>query len=379
MSMKAACAVAVYMTCLSVDAVAQTPTLRELERGLKARESAVRNFHVKADFREKFRSRYTGKYLDSATSTEVVIDPPSQRFWYRKVGQMYNAPGGEIHDGQEYLSIIQEVMAFDGERTRQLTWSSDEKDPDMEVATRVGTIFPNRTEYWLIDPRDFVSDFLREPASAHIGRGERRVVGVDPSDGTAEFEGWNERSDKVKFRLRLWIDFRRGMVAVRREMSIQHPGETRWTPYYKSRLEDLVEIQKGIWLPQKYYEETQQVLPNKPPFLMSSQVVTLSDWAINQDLPTSRFLVSFPAGTMVRDQRFGTAYRTKVISDHAAEQSSKIAMDMRESFIRSQSNPLPSPGLGVPPWVWPATMTAVLVTATAAVYVRSRRRLKGTS
>ncbi|MGC8642049.1 MAG: hypothetical protein ACP5XB_19465 [Isosphaeraceae bacterium] len=305
---------------------ADSPTISEIVQGAKAREAAIRNFHVKADFKQKSRSRYTGKYLDSATSMKVIIDFRSGRFWYHKLAQMYNSPGGELHNGQEFFSEIEEVMAFDGEKTRQLTLSRDEKDPEVAKISRVGTIFPGVREYWLTDPRDFVCNFMRDSISVLIGLGTPTSLGTSP-DGLVGFENVNPTAgpDGSRRAVRFWFDVKKGMIVPRREARILRPGDSEWVPYFISRLDDLFEISPGLWLPRKYTEEFYQVLPDQAPFLVWKRGVAVSEWAINQDLQDSQFAIAFPAGTLVNNQELGRHYRTRVVDDRTIARMAKAA------------------------------------------------------
>lgn len=346
----------------------EPPTIPEIVRASKARESAIRNFRVHADFKEKGTSKYTGKDLDSATSMDVVIDLDSERFWYHKLAQIYNAPGGDLHGGQEFFSEIEEVMAFDGEKTRQLTLPHGEKDPDAVEALRMGKIYPGKKEYWLTDPREFVRNFLGEPLSVQVGRGIRTHLGVD-SEGLVGIEVAtpNEqtvnRPDGFRFRARFWFDPRNGMIALRREASVQRPGESGWIPYLVSRLDNLLEVGAGVWLPGRYSEEFHQVLPGKAPQLRWRREVVLSNWAINESLKDDQFAIAFPKGTLVGDEGLGRAYRARAVDDRTIAGMARTASNLRDAFQSMKNDPLPPYGPLVPTW---AAMLAFSI-ATAGV------------
>lgn len=359
---------------------AENPTVPEIVRAARAREDAIRNFRVRADFKEKSRSKYTGKYADAVTSMDVVIDFETGRFWYQKVAQIYNAPGGDLHDGQEFFSEIEEVMAFDGEKTRQLTWPHGEKDPDAVEALRQGHVFPGSKEYWLTDPREFVRNFLRERVSVQVSRGlatqlglnEEGLVGIE----TVAPKGLSTHPDGYEFRTRYWFDRGKGMCATRREASIRRPGDSVWIPYFVTRLDDLFEISPGIWLPRKYWEESYQVLPGKAPYLVWRRDVTLSKWAINEELSDRQFKVTFPRGTMIGDQALGRTYRASVVDDRTIARMAKAAQSLSDSYQAMKNDPLPPYGPPLPPWAIAAAAVAAVLAVLWAVRKRFSVRVK---
>ena len=249
-------------------------SVQDLVRGLKAREAAIRNFQVKAELKVKSKSRYTGEYLQSANVQTTCRDNRTQRFWYRKIGQVYNSPGHPAHGGKEFFFDIEEFMAFDGERTRKLTWPRGTNAKPDEML-RSGTIYPGRKEWIVVDPGAFTTMLNNENISGYIDEVPLQHVLLTDSDRLVLAEIRRPRSpndppDQVETRQRLWIDVEHGMVVTRRESSLLRKGEREWIPVHASRLEDLFEAEKGIWLPREYSEESYQVLPGKEPYLVSA-------------------------------------------------------------------------------------------------------------
>ncbi len=372
-------------------------TVGDIVRGLKAREAAIRNFSVKAEFRVKKRSRYTGRVLESADVVSMCVDNASGRFWYHKVGQVYNAPG-ELHGGQEFFADVEETMAFDGERTRQLTVlmqpvgaltadaPAKERPPETNrPAALVGTIYPKKEESWVVDPREFTTTFMHDSITKPLGEAPVcEVLGPDGTDGLILVEcrgpeGAAASEMDLQGRERFWVDVGKGMIAARRELLNLRRGEAKWITSFASRYEDLYEVEKGIWVPRKYWELSNVIAPGRAPELFREISATLSDWAVNEELPPSRFKVVFPEGTLVRDGALGRTYIAKAVTDRSVKAAAEASQNMRDSFLKIRPAATSEPGSSR----WSLALGSLAAAAViglaikAALHLRNRRVVRG--
>ncbi|MGC8639029.1 MAG: hypothetical protein ACP5XB_04020 [Isosphaeraceae bacterium] len=366
-------------------------SVRDIVRGLKAREAAIRNFTVKAEIKVKTRSRYTGRLLDSADVVTMCVDNTSGRFWHQKVGQVYNTPGA-LHGGQEFFSEVEETVAFDGERTMEFSLlkplppmpaQPGAPAPAKDAAggtpppALIGAVSPGRQESWVVDPRQFTTTFMHESFTKPMGEAPVcEVLGPQGPEGLVLVQCRGPEiallQPDLQGRHRFWVDVGKGMAVTRCEMLNLRKGETKWITAFATRCDDLFEVEKGIWVPRKYWEVSYELPPGKPPELYSEISAALSGWAVNQELPPSRFKVAFPEGTLVRDGVLHRTYIARAVTDRSVRAAAEASQQMRDSFLKIK--PTEVSDASTPRWVW--VLGALAFAGVIALGVKVAGRLR---
>lgn len=387
------CSLVIALIPFQAGAQSKVPSREDLVRGLKAREAAIQNFTVKAEFKVKTKSRYTGEVLFSADVATIYVDSVSGKFWYQRVGQIYNAPGHPSHEGKEFFLDVECVGAFDGERSRHLQRPRDgegmpaggdaKAEEHMQNLMSLGTVYPGKREDWIVPPEEFAYTFTQVNLSLPVEKSPLyEILEFQETESVVVVElrspkAPGQLADACDWKTLFWIDLQHGMVVTRREAFMLRTGETKWIPFFRSRLEELFEAQKGIWLPRKYWQEHSQVPANKPPSLVREVSAILSNWEINRGSPESRFKIAFPEGTRVRDETRGSTYLASAVTDHSVQKAARVSEELREAFGRIRPDGSAAAESGFPYWTATLSTLAAGMVALLIVLALKARRRKG--
>jgi len=281
-----------------------------------------------------------------------IISDRSRRFYAHVVHEDLQANG-------EYERIIDEG-AWDGELGTQLVGRRD----GFITTEMLGPYWFDRY-FWHIfypfkprekaaakgDPKDlmWLPDAFRKASY--------RIVGVEELGGIACVHVSLPGVDD------LWIDVAHGYAVRRREMTFGpgRPLRMRW------RNMEFKHVGEGLWLPTLCV--TEQFGPLEEPENYNKVVLRfimrVSEIATVRKFPSGTFRVSFPAGTIVYDERTGRRYRVTRPGEDLFDDS--IARAENLYLLRGQL-------WGLPRWVIYVTVIFAALTAFFAIAVALRVR-----
>ncbi len=327
-----------------------------LAKGIRARDQALKSFRFDAQLQIRTQSESTGQYLDYATATHVEVDRTTGRFFAQTVGQFHQPPSPMLGKKDDWFQFRDELIAFDGESTRARVMT-----PGLEIGTGEetrtimvdGTVRPGPHPGWLIDPEEIAGRYvLKSVADRILGSPFQIKPSDQPNIVVLECEHTStpENHSGRKRKSIYCIDVSKNMAVTRVEWSLQTGPLGGWTPYFKAMVEDWVEVD-GFWMPHRYRKEERGGSTSGGVRLVSDMIATISNWSVNQEIPTNRFKIAFEPGTMVKDTDRGSTYRVGAITDAKIAEAARSATVLRSRFeeARATLDERPGPDVGLDP------------------------------
>lgn len=315
--------------------------LQDVTRAIRAREAATRYYSVKAVFQNTMGSDYTGEELDFSEAYEFVVDRSTGRFRVHRIGEVYNAAGGELHGGQEFFVQNEEISAFDGQRTVQLAHPAGE-DGRVFKAVSLGRIIPERRVGWTTNPDEFLVTDGNQPVSHYLESSDCQILGSEVLDDRSvlivECDHGVRDDDPLKWRWksRFWIDPSRNFVVPRSEGLISRDDGDNWIVWSKASREGWSEIEPGFWVPSTFREEALRLVGDESPRLFYRHHVQLTDWTVHQEPAADVFRVAFPEGTTVTDDRTARVYTSGEVDASAIERAALASESLRADFLEAK-------------------------------------------
>lgn len=306
----------------------------DLIQGLKQREAAVSNFSVLSRYEMVQRSPFeptSHPLTRGMVPLKHVIQhtvESSGRFRWEFIGQQLasNKDGPNIRE-------FRSRGVFDGESTRIIE-GTDDADESAAVWPRARLELP-------LDPRDFDMYFSGKPVSAYLQAagasvevaplaGNSDVLVVDTADPAENIE------DFGRLTRRFWVDTARNFVVLKRHTLLLPPGERTPFAYIRVDGDDWLEVEPGIWLPQRL--QVEEYTHPKGTFKLLRRIdVRNENWLVNQTLSPETFRVEFPAKLIINDRALGKTYLSRVITDDTVATQVAEAKAMRARLAEMPS------------------------------------------
>lgn len=308
---------------------------------LRAREQSFKAISFDGEFQTSRRSDRTGKMLDFADGQHYDMDLKNGRFYIHKIGQGPYIANPQIRKNDEYADDIDDIIAFDCERTRVFAKrrSIFLHDGSFAGIDKRGTIIHGRQPYWSFAPGELIGWPSMKPASGWIvgnefkisapyNKGIVRIINEYTPGPDAEFN-WSER-------LEYEFDASKDFAFVKMNATRKLKNTSKWIPSMLEIADDFIQID-GIWVPSIFHYED-YVLNDEEAVLNTKVDLKISNWVINGVVPDEKFKITFEPGTSVNDTERGTQYVVGKITERKITAVSKEAVELRDRFEKARAD-----------------------------------------
>ncbi|MEX1229028.1 MAG: hypothetical protein WEB58_02235 [Planctomycetaceae bacterium] len=173
-----------------------------------------------------------------------------------------------------------------------------------------------------IDPLEILTHRDHKPVSTILQTPGCSIVTPETYDGYDVIVIETAVAEREQnFKGRFYIAPKLGFYVVRKATLIQFPMHD-WIEFNKVECADFIEVEPGIWLPQRAIIEStvpteENARENTQPPLAWRFKVSNSDWVLNPEVSDTTFKMSFSDGIFVEDKIAGTTFRQAAITDEA--------------------------------------------------------------
>jgi hypothetical protein len=323
------------------------------------------------------QSEYTGAFIAYATAEHIDFDWKRSLFSVHRFGQHYEPPARQLGKPEDWLTLKEIWIAYDGERT-QVKTSVPALAPKTgkELGTNLiyGTIQRGGQESWILDPTALfgyhsgysLSDYIRMSQFVQIPSGEAGIILLECDHPP------QPQRPGVFCKSRLWLDESRGVVLTRMEWLVKYGSTGQWVTYLKSEILDWVNVE-GFWLPHRYSQRLVDIKEDGESRLVHDLIATITNWSVNHDISPDRYKVVFEPGIYVTDSDRGTTYKVGQITNAGLAEHAQTASKLRTQFEEARAS-MQHKQNGRFPWRWIAGAgTCGVLIAVAAVWAYVRR------
>ncbi len=308
---------------------------------LRAREKSFKAISFDGEFQTSRRSDRTGKMLDFADAEHYDMDLKNGRFYIHKIGQGPYIANPQIRKNDEYADDIDDIIAFDGERTRVLAKrrSIFLQDGSFAGIDKRGTIIHGRQPYWSFAPGELIGWPSMRPLSDSIVANDFKLTGPDAKGLVKLFSEYSPGPNDVidwSIRLDFRLDSNKDYAIVNFETTRKLKNTSKWFPLMHEIADDFIQID-GIWVPSIFHYED-YVLNDEEAVLNTKVDLKISNWVINGEVPDEKFRIAFESGTSVNDMERGTQYVIGKITDRKITADSKEAVELRDRFEKARAD-----------------------------------------
>lgn len=314
-------------------------TIDDIAKALRATNEAVKGCTMTIQFHVTSRSITSGKTHSYTVVNEIQYDRLLGRFRLNLHGQAVAGPN-PLKGNQEYLTEMDQVIAYDGERTR--TYSRypglDGAGNDSGRFIETGRIHGKRRPAWIIDPENLIGSHTGRRITDYFSKGNWYIDKHENGCVVAECINKHKAGDPLQAdaKIRIWFDIGKGMSPIRKQSFILRDGDADWVKYVEASAEDLTEVCPRVWLPRKYTEEFYTGQPGERSSLEYRKVAEIVYSDLNQDFARGTFALKFPPSIHVVDSERGTTYDTAAITDRSVTADARKAEELRDLYQKTR-------------------------------------------
>lgn len=227
----------------------------------------------------------------------------------------YDGTEARFESGFEKPLETEPVISYFEERRARFEFGS--------VIPLGGVIDRNRNSIpFDIDPLEILTHRNHKPVSTILQTPGCSIVTPETYDGYDVIVVETAVAEREQnFKGRFYIAPKLGFYVVRKATLIQFPMHD-WIEFNKVECADFIEVEPGIWLPQRAIIEStapteENARENTQPPLAWRYKVSNSDWVLNPEVSDATFKMSFSDGIFVEDKITGTAFRQAGVTDEA--------------------------------------------------------------
>lgn len=347
--------------------------IADVAKGLKVRDDSLKSCTITMRIQITQSSPLTGVIHNYAAANEVRLDRVLGRFHSHLHGASLMPPA-PFKDNKEYLAEIDQINAYDGERTRNYSRfpGYDAAGKDTGRFIEVGRVYPKLQQSWVVNPENLIGSHSGVDLIEVFKEYEWHVDGRDGDLIIAQATKRHEPddADKTDYRTRIWFDVRKGMAPARGQSLKLSDGAKDWATLWEFSSDDWSEVRPGLWLPGKHQEDSWSVQPGGPAKLERRLIVEAAYSDINRDFDAGTFKLKFPPGIQVVDSERGTHYQSAAITDKTLDDDARKSLELRSLYEAQRASLSSSSEKTWQPWAWGAA--AIVVVAFCVVIYRAK-------